>query len=89
MFWNDNNFSVFISTNFWIDNSSFIMQDSGESEIIISCNWTCNSQLSIHIDFTTLTWFHFKDKEIKNGEFSDIWSVQKYDESEIIGDYKS
>ena len=57
MFWNDNNFGVLILANFWIDNSSFIMQDSGYSNIISGFNWTCNRQLSIHIDFTTLNGF--------------------------------
>ena len=59
MFRNDINFDKFIITNFWIDNSSFIMQDSGQSDVIIGFNWACNSQLSIHIDFTTLNCFHF------------------------------
>ena len=57
MLGNDYNFGVFIVTNFWIDNSSFIMQDSGYSNIISGFNWTCNRQLSIHIDFTTLNGF--------------------------------
>ena len=58
MFRSDNNFCVFIVTNFWIENSSFIMQNSGNSDVIIGFNWTCNTQLSIHIDFTTLNWFN-------------------------------
>ena len=57
MFWSDNNFSVFIVANFWVDHSRFIMQDSSYSDVIIGFNWTCNSQLSIHIDFTTLKGF--------------------------------
>ena len=58
MFWSDNNFSVFIMANFWVDHRCFIMQDSGYSDVIIGFNWTCNSQLSIHIDFTTLKGFN-------------------------------
>ena len=57
MFWSDNNFSVFIVANLWVDYSCFIMQDSGYSDVIIGFNWTCNSQLGIHIDFTTLKGF--------------------------------
>ena len=55
------------------------MQDSGYSDVIIGFNWTCNSQLSIHIDFTTLKGF-------------DILPNPNYDSEPqfgIVGDYKS
>ena len=58
MFWSDNNFCVFIMANFWVDHRCFIMQYSGYSDVIIGFNWTCNSQLSIHIDVTTLKGFN-------------------------------
>ena len=74
MFWNDNYFGVLILANCWIDNSSFIMQNSGNSDVIIGFNWTCNTQLSIHIDFTTLNWLHFiilADTDAYTGNFTD------------------
>ena len=66
MFWSDNNFSVFIVANFWVDHRGFIMQDSGYSDVIIGFNWTCNSQLTIHIDFTTLKGFNILPNQNSN-----------------------
>ena len=55
------------------------MQDSGYSDVIIGFNWTSNSQLSIHIDFTTL-----KSSDILPNPNS--YSEPKFG---IVGDYKS
>ena len=85
MFWNDNNFGVCIVTNFWIDNRSFIMQNSGYSDVIVGFNWTCNCQLSVHIDFTTLNWLHFiilADIDAYTGNFTDE-DIQIYELSDI------
>ena len=79
MFWSDNNFCVFIMANSWADHRCFIMQDSGYSDVIIGFNWTCNSQLTIHIDFTTLKGFDI----LPNPDF-DNWP-----QFGIVGDYKS
>ena len=79
MFWSDYNFCVFIVANFWVDHRRFIMQDSGNGDVIVGFNWTSNSQLSIHIDFTTLKGFDIFPNPNSDGK----------PQFGIAGDYKS
>ena len=45
------------------------MKDSGYSDVIIGFNWTCNSQLSIHIDFTNLEGFNILPNPDSESQF--------------------